>query len=238
MNKKQLKISLVILGMFAVAVICIGLLSGNKDTESTDNVIVAYSQEVVDSIENIEGTEIGSINNFKDGNYKIDQSDGAFNITVVELKKHGNVIEFNTSTSGFEKYIGIAKSVKKYNAAETFAVTCVKYEEFSGNSNVSSREDLVNKIKNGTINSDNVQIYNDLITIKVTNDGNILIDDNKYIEYKPKKSERMTEDERKEYEAWLEEVYNRALQYDSENTVEENLEENENTLSEEVDINE
>lgn len=186
-----------------IAAIAIVLCTGDKG--KTGETKFDYDKDFVKTIEELGNVEINSIDNFKDGDYRCGFPEGVSKVT-----KEGNTLNIQytgTINAGGESYgVGIAKLEKKYKSTALYSISNIEVsgmERFMKNSlAIKSHKDLVDKLKNGTINKEDVTVRENTITLKVIDDKTILVDDIEFtrIEYKEVEKPSLEELQKQEEE--------------------------------------
>ena len=193
MNKKQLRISLVVLGLFAMAVICIGLFSGTGGNK-TD---VVYDADLVKQLENLVDMDLASITNFKDGLYEVDTHINNDDINITEVDKDKNTLVLYGNAVDNTPYICRAKIKAEYDKAKTYEVgmvTVLSDKEYTSVNNI------IEDLKKGELLNQNVTVNSNKLLIKITDDCTVIVNDTVM---KKKEIKKLTDDERKKKEEAL-----------------------------------
>lgn len=193
MNKKQLRISLVVLGLFAIAVICIGLFSGTGGNK-TD---VAYDAELVKQLESLGDMDLASITNFKDGLYEVDTHINNDDINITEVDKDKNTLVLYGNTVDNTPYICRAKIKTEYDKAKTYEVSMVTV---LSDKEYTSVNNIIEDLKSGELLGQNVTVNSNKLLVKITDDCTVIVNDTVM---KKKEIKKLTDDERKKKEEEL-----------------------------------
>ena len=182
MNKKQLRISLVILGLFAVAVICIGLFSnigGDTMSKLTDE-----QKDMVEALENIGSIDINSIEGFDDGVY-VPKS---FSNDIFKFEKEGNILRVQATGNGIlqgnTEFVSAAKVLKEYEETTLYSVGGMDFtlekEENAIDISKLSVSSMLKDAKKGNF-SYRAGLFPDIITLKVVEKDVVLVNDTEFL---------------------------------------------------------
>lgn len=194
MNKKQLRISLVVLGLFAMAVICIGLFSGTGGNEVAD-----VNSSLIQKIDSLGSMSINEIHKFKDGTYRTQTSEN-----ILGFDKIGDILNIEYTgymNPGKKQYIAIVKETKKYSDTTLYKVSTIEYISEPGIGTFDkfrTLEELKNAIKTGNISDGDLEIKEDILELKVF-DSEVMLNDTMYSFLYKREREKMTPEELEEY---------------------------------------
>ena len=182
MNRKQLRISLFVFGLFAIIVICIGLV--NTLNGGTVQTLTAEQQDMVNALENVGTIDVDDIKNFKDGVYV----PGRFSNDIFSFEKEGNVLRIyatgNGVLQGNSELVAAAKVLKEYEGTTLYSLGGVDFKLEQIENGVDIRKIKVSKLikeaKSGTL-SYRFGMIPDIATFKVVKDGEVLWNDNLFV---------------------------------------------------------
>ena len=250
MNKKQLTISLAILGVLAIVVICIGIFGGvNGGTQIN---LTTEQKDILESLQSIGETDINDIEGFKDGVYvpKSVSND------IFKFEKEGNILRIQSTGNGMlqgnAELLSAATVIKDYGETKLYTLGGLDFTFEIEQSELDISKLAVTKLTDAARKGNfsyRVGFFNDIMTLKVVGKDLVLVNDTEFIRaynigeeqgirldgVESKETPTEIESNETSDENTVDDTLN------SSNDLEENVESNlvdESTLSEAVDVEE